>query len=290
VNNEALNDEIPPMLWRTLELREELLDDSFRLWWLGQSGFALRYRGDMAVLDPYLSDSLTKKYEGTNKPHVRLKPILLEPIWLAQALPTVITASHQHTDHLDSETLQPMVRLLEAWDRQLPLVAPEAWRKLACERSGLPDSLVLGLDEGQAVRAGVFEFRAVPAAHDQLERDEAGRYKYLGFVVRFGNWTIYHSGDSIAFEGMVERLRREGPIDIAILPINGKVGNMSGRDAARLAKDIGARLVVPCHYDMFEFNTADPKDEFIPECERLGQPYRVLKLGERFSSDELPAR
>lgn len=112
----------------------------------------------------------------------------------------------------------------------------------------------------------------------------------MGYIVRFGVWSVYHSGDTVVYEGMADRLRREGPIDIAILPINGKVGNMGGRDAARLAKDIGARLVIPCHYDMFEFNTADPKDEFIPECERLGQPYRVLKLGERFSSEELPTR
>jgi hypothetical protein len=33
---------------------------------------------------------------------------------------------------------------------------------------------------------------------------------------------------------------------------------------------------------MFEFNTATP-DEFVAECERLGQPYRVLQQGERWS-------
>ena len=79
---------------------------------------------------------------------------------------------------------------------------------------------------------------------------------------------------------------RSHNIDIAILPINGKVGNMNGRDAANLAKDIGAKLVIPCHYDMFEFNTADPNEQFVPECQRLGQPYRVLKLGERFTYPE----
>ena len=52
---------------------------------------------------------------------------------------------------------------------------------------------------------------------------------------------------------------------------------------------IGAKLVIPCHYDMFEFNTATP-DEFVAECQRLGQPYRVLKLGERWSSTELDHR
>jgi hypothetical protein len=33
---------------------------------------------------------------------------------------------------------------------------------------------------------------------------------------------------------------------------------------------------------MFEFNTAPP-DEFVRECERIGQPCRVLRAGERLS-------
>jgi L-ascorbate metabolism protein UlaG (beta-lactamase superfamily) len=93
---------------------------------------------------------------------------------------------------------------------------------------------------------------------------------------------------------MVEHLRPYN-IDVALLPINGRAperrvaGNLSGAEAARLAKDVGAKVVIPCHYDMFEFNTADPNDEFIPECERIGQAYRVLRQGERFSSTEVPS-
>ena len=77
-----------------------------------------------------------------------------------------------------------------------------------------------------------------------------------------------------------------------MLPINGRAperrvaGNLHGREAARLAKDIGARMVIPCHYEMFEFNTATP-EEFVAECLRLDQPFRVLRAGERWSSGEL---
>ena len=44
-----------------------------------------------------------------------------------------------------------------------------------------------------------------------------------------------------------------------------------------------ARLAVPMHFEMFEFNTASP-DAFAAECERLGQPYRVLRAGERLGA------
>jgi hypothetical protein len=63
-------------------------------------------------------------------------------------------------------------------------------------------------------------------------------------------------------------------------------GNLWGREAAQLAKDIGARLVIPCHYEMFEFNTTTPA-EFVETATSIGQPYRLLRAGERWSSLEL---
>jgi L-ascorbate metabolism protein UlaG (beta-lactamase superfamily) len=109
-------------------------------------------------------------------------------------------------------------------------------------------------------------------------------------VVEFEGWIIYHSGDTVRYDGMAEGLKR-WPIDVALLPINGSAperrvaGNLNGREAAQLAKDMGARLVIPCHYEMFEFNTASP-DEFVEACRSLGQPFRLLRAGERWSSVE----
>jgi L-ascorbate metabolism protein UlaG (beta-lactamase superfamily) len=66
--------------------------------------------------------------------------------------------------------------------------------------------------------------------------------------------------------------------------INGKLGNVDAVEAARLAHEAGAKLAVPCHFDMVEFNTTT-RDEFVAECKRLGQPYRVLQNGERLNLD-----
>jgi L-ascorbate metabolism protein UlaG (beta-lactamase superfamily) len=60
-------------------------------------------------------------------------------------------------------------------------------------------------------------------------------------------------------------------------------GNLSGPEAAQLAHDIDAKLVIPCHYDMFEFNTASP-DAFVSVCRCLDQPFRILGCGERYDS------
>ena len=252
------------------------------IWWLGQSGFLLLHAGTFVLLDPYLSDSLTAKYAATDKPHVRMTRRVVDPQRLDFV--SVVTSSHNHTDHLDAETLLPLI----ATNPDLRLVVPEANRKAGAERLGLHPSRPVAVNAGQTVTVGDVRFTGFPAAHETIERDEAGRCKFLGYAVKMGPWTVYHSGDTVRYDGMDDLLRRHGTIDVALLPINGAsperrvAGNLSGAEAAQLAFDIGAGMVIPCHYDMFEFNTASP-DEFQAECLRLGQPHKILRAGERWS-------
>ena len=79
---------------------------------------------------------------------------------------------------------------------------------------------------------------------------------------------LFHSGDAVPYEGMADELLRLAagrPLDVALLPINGRLperrvpGNFWGDEAATFAHDVGARLVVPMHYEMFAFNTETPE-------------------------------
>jgi L-ascorbate metabolism protein UlaG (beta-lactamase superfamily) len=259
----------------------------FRLWWLGQSGFLVQWQSRHLLLDPYLSDSLTKKYAATDKPHVRMTRRVVAPERLDFV--DVVTSSHNHTDHLDGETLGRLRRV----NPGLALVIPEANRAFVADRLASDPAWPLGLDDGGAVEVAGFHIAAVPAAHEAIERDEAGRCHHLGYVVRFGPHSLSHPGDCVPYDEQIERLRPFA-VDLALLPINGRAperrvpGNFTGPEAARLAHAIGASLVVPCHYDMFEFNTASP-DAFAAEAQRLGQPYRILSAGERLTERDLPA-
>jgi len=260
-------------------------ENAFFLWWLGQSGFLIRWRNRFLLLDPYLSDSLTKKYANTDKPHVRMTERVIAPEKLDFI--DVITSSHNHTDHLDAETLLP---LLEK-NPSAALIIPEANREFLANRLKCSPEFPIGLNDGESATVNGFTVRAVPAAHEKIDRDEAGRCHYLGYVVQFGPCTIYHSGDTIRHNGMIETLE-EFPIDVALLPINGAAperrvaGNLDGPEAATLAHALGVRMVIPCHYEMFEFNTASP-DAFVATCKKLNQHHRVLRAGERWSSGEL---
>ncbi len=265
------------------EVEQPLAEDALRLWWLGQSGFLIRHGSRRLLLDPYLSDSLTEKYAATDQPHVRLTARVIAPERLHGI--DVVTSSHNHTDHLDAATLRPLL----ASNPRMTLLIPEANREFVAQRLGIAATSPIGLDDGTTVSLGGFEFHGIAAAHNELERDESGRHRFLGYVIRAGRWTIYHSGDTLLYPGLAEKLRALAPIDVALLPINGHkparrvAGNLDGTEAAQLAHAISARGVIPCHYEMFAFNTADPRELFLPECERLGQPCRVLQTGEGWS-------
>jgi L-ascorbate metabolism protein UlaG (beta-lactamase superfamily) len=163
---------------------------------------------------------------------------------------------------------------------------PAANQQFVAERLEVSPARLTTCDIGSPVTASDFTIHGVPAAHESLDRDAEGRHIYLGYVVEFGPFAIYHSGDTVRYDGMAETLRRFA-IDVALLPINGRgperrvAGNLWGREAAELARDIGTRKAIPCHYEMFEFNTAPP-DEFGAACRELKQDFVVLRCGQRF--------
>ena len=255
-----------------------------RLWWLGQSGFLVVTPEATILFDPYLSDSLTSKYAATDKPHTRITERVIAPELLTGI--DWITSSHNHTDHLDAQTLLP---LFDA-NPKAKLLIPRANRSFVLDRLGAVDDRLEEIDGGETRRTGLIEWIGVPAAHNTVERDENGCCRFLGFVAKVGGLTFYHSGDTLWHDDLVPALAPHAP-DIAMVPINGNLperrvsGNLDGREAAGLARQIGAGLAIPHHFDMFEFNTVSP-ELFITECGRLGQPHRVLRNGEGM---DLPA-
>ncbi len=254
--------------------------EGFHLWWLGQSGYLLQWNGKRVLIDPYLSDSLTKKYEKTEKPHVRLSEQVVRPELLIDI--AIVTSSHNHTDHLDAETLIPILKN----NPKIKLIIPEANRDFVSNRLQCESKFPIGINFGDSVTIDGFSFKGIPAKHNELTKDEYGNYKFMGYIIQFGNFSVYHSGDTLLFEGL-EEILKPYTVDVAILPINGNkperqvAGNLDFKEAVELGMAIGAKYIIPCHYDMFSFNTADVKD-FIHYAEEKKQDFKVLKGGQKF--------
>jgi L-ascorbate metabolism protein UlaG (beta-lactamase superfamily) len=257
-------------------------DKQFHIWWLGQSGFLLQWKGKRVLIDPYLSDSLTNKYAATDKPHTRMSELVVRPELLKNI--SVVTSSHNHTDHLDAETLIPVLKN----NPGIQFIIPEANRDFVTERVKCVNDFPFGLNDGRSVTIDGFTFHGIPAKHNEIDRDENGNCKYMGYVIEFGPYKIYHSGDTLWFDEM-EAMLKPFSLELALLPINGNdparkvAGNLDVKEAAQLSKLLGVTSVIPCHYDMFLFNTANVND-FVKAAEAIGQQYKVLKGGEHYSA------
>jgi len=253
--------------------------EGLRIWWLGQSGFLIQWYGLHLLLDPYLSDSLTKKYATTEKPHVRISELAVSPEKLNFL--DLVTSSHNHTDHLDADTLKPILEV----NPGIRFVIPEANRDFVAERLGCDRNFPIGLTDRQSYFLNqAVAINAIPSAHNELEINENGHHKFLGYVIQIGPYTIYHSGDTLWYEGLENKIAHFQP-DVLLLPINGNkperkvAGNMSAAEAAAFAKAVGSGIAIPHHFDMFEFNTEDPKN-FAIAAEKEGIPYQILQIGE----------
>ena len=232
---------------------------SVAMWWLGQASVVLRSAGVTLYIDPFFSD----------RPD-RLVPPSFAPAMAAPA--DYVLCTHEHVDHFDPQTLHGLAQASPHARFVVPLPIVEQTRAL-----GIAPERILGIQPGEVVQLGAVTLFSVPACHGLkappatydfgfVEREGKNLYSFLGYILEIGGVRIYHAGDTVIYEGLVERLR-ELEIDIAFLPINGRnyfreqrdiVGNMDEREAADLAAAADVKLLVPIHYEMFAGNLGRP--------------------------------
>lgn len=245
------------------------------IFWLGQAGFWIETGAHRVLIDPYLSDSLARKYAGRKHPHKRMMP---PPLTVSQLpRPDIVLVTHAHSDHLDPDTLKPLFQRFP----ELPLVIPAAHESLARERIGTK-ARQFTVDAGEVFTPlEGLTLSAFPAAHEELRLDQQGRHCFLGYGIEFGIARIYHSGDCVPFEALPALVASYAP-DIALLPVNGRdpqrredgiPGNFTLSEAISLAAD--CPFLVPHHFGMFDFNTIDPQ-QIDAAAEAHGTP-RILR-------------
>lgn len=228
--------------------RRRIPEDALGIWWIGQSGFIVRGAGVTTYIDPYLNPSPR-----------RLVPPPLRPEQVGNA--DLVLCTHDHDDHVDPialpgiATASPQAKIL------VPGVAKDKVIGL-----GIPAPQIVVPPVDEPVAFGPLTVTAIPAAHEALDYTPERGYPYLGYVVRLNGVTLYHAGDCTMYEGLTERLKLHRP-DVVLLPINGRdwkrthksiIGNMTYREAADLAVEVGADLMIPMHYGMFAHNTEHP--------------------------------
>ena len=255
----------------------EVGERSLAFWGLGQVGVAIKGPTGVVYVDPYLTDS-----DGAGGSLDRTFPPPVSAREITNASAVLLT--HDHIDHTDPDTLLP---LAEASPNSR-LVAPSTSRDTLVG-AGLDGDRLLVPTVGEPLEVAGARVTAVPSAHTELEHDPERGYPYLGYVVEWNGVTVYHAGDTVVYDGLIETLSAWS-IDVALVPINGRdyfrtsrgiIGNTDFREVAELTETLDFGLIVPTHYDLIEGNTADP-GHFVSHLYYLNpmRPHKLLRPGE----------
>jgi L-ascorbate metabolism protein UlaG (beta-lactamase superfamily) len=219
---------------------------------LGHAAFELSDGRHTVLIDPFLT--------GNPKAAVAAEELGADAILL----------SHGHVDHLGDT-----VAIAKRTGAHVVAIV-ELANELAAEGLGNVHDPNLGgtveLDWGWV--------RLVPAWHTSTTPKGTVNTP-AGLLVQFGGKTVYHLGDTSLFSDLGLVGRRQ-PIDVALVCIGGHY-TMDRFDAVEAARLVGARQVIPCHYNTFPPIQADA-EAFKADVEAAGAgEVVVLAPGESHS-------
>ena len=217
--------------------------------------------GTQVYVDPYLTNCVAQIF-GVERGFPA-------PISAEDARPDLVIATHWHEDHLDPQGIP----IIAKHSKAMFLAPPSCVSRML--GWGLPRERVTGISVGQTHEFKDVKITAVPARHlagiPGWETDDA-----IGLLLEIDGLRIYHSGDT-EYDLRLRALayNKQAPIDVALLVINGAGGNMNAHEAALLAWQLGAKVIVPMHHILWkdfsggEQATLDPQ-LMVDTYQRLG--------------------
>ena len=187
---------------------------------LGHACFELSEGGTTVLVDPFLTGNPKAAVEA------------------GDVNPTHIFLTHGHPDHwgdvedIAKRTNAHCVAIVE----------------MAQELQGKGIENVADPNLGGTVEFEGGWVRLVPAWHTSTTPSGTVNTP-AGLVINLGGKTVYHLGDTALFSDL-QLVKRRDEIDVALMCIGGHY-TMDRHDGVEAANLVGAKQVIPCHYDTF---------------------------------------
>ena len=265
-------------------IQTELTQNQTGIFYLGQVGFIIKYRNKYVLVDGYLSDYVDKNCSTETVKWVRRYSAPVD----AGELDFVdyVFCTHAHYDHADPYTLK---KINDVNKKARFFVS--AAIKDTIKEYGIQEERIVGLKCSEEFKIDEdISVTAIAAAHEELHTDENGDYLEVGFKFSFGDTLIYHGGDGCPYDGFEEKIKG---CDILMLPVNGRdyyrtnicdiIGCFDSREAILIAKNCGAKLLIPTHFDLYDVNCINPA-EFVDKLYSINpsQSFHIFAPGERY--------
>jgi L-ascorbate metabolism protein UlaG (beta-lactamase superfamily) len=191
-----------------------------RIRYLGHSGFEIEI--DDTII--YIDICTRSRISG----HERLLPSALDVSSVKKA--DLLFITHEHEGHCDPPALKEIAERTFG-----SVIGP----KPSLAKVDVSNRLKVDVRTGDSFTVKGIDVEVVKAVHPQSVYP-------VGYIVKKGDFSIYHAGDTYSYTGMNEI--RAG---IAIVPIGG-IDTMDPFDAGNACKEIRPKYAIPMHYNTFE--------------------------------------
>lgn len=247
--------------------------EGLKLWWLGNAGFAIRYNEILMFIDPVIE---VKDESNQALSEIGLKlnhelPLRATDVERAD----IILLTHHHTDHTAPKTLS----ILKKTDALF--ICPKICQH-TLDRIGVNRAKVKTVNYGQRITYKGVSVKPVRAVHGGCHGDVDSLLPNFergsGYLVRVGNHSIFHPGDTVLLEEHYEL----NDVEILLLPIC-----RHSRTLAKLPEILAPKYIIPMHYDTYEvtednrfWTYGDPEE--IKSKIKYPERLIILKQGESF--------
>jgi L-ascorbate metabolism protein UlaG (beta-lactamase superfamily) len=155
--------------------------------------------------------------------------------------------THEHGDHFNLEVCKKFI------GQGIAIYANPNTAKLISDKINI-------VEEGQEFDVAKVKIKVFKLSHSLLPDDSEGPQNF-GYLV---NEKLFHPGDGKGVSGL--------KVDVLALPITGP--DISMKDAFDFAKQVGAKIAIPIHYDKIGANPISYKGF----AERLNMPFEIRSL------------
>lgn len=215
--------------------------DSCEIEFLGHSGFLLKMKEKIIIVDPYKVSDVVPKAD-------------------------IILITHSHNDHCSIRDIQKVSR------NGTIVLCPVDCQSALMKVKNVEVHII---DKREVLDFRSFKIESTSAYTNNKHHPQ--NEGWLGYLVKFRNNIIYFAGDTDLTED-VKSLSGYGKKEnnfIAILPVSGTVA-MDALAASKAAKILNPSFVIPHGYGSGVYGTIDDAKKFVELCRQNGVKALIL--------------